>query len=184
MENMYLKLPTIEDKEKWIDFIKEYREDNPIARPLGYSLDMDYESWLKKIIDNHNEINLHDSRIGTSSYFVMVDDKIVGDVTIRHNIDNYYLSLYGGHIGYATRPSERNKGYGTKMLELALEKCLELGIDNVMVTCREDNIASAKVIENNHGVLSEIVEVPAEKSKFKKYWINVKELYNNKEHIK
>ncbi|MEI7562343.1 MAG: GNAT family N-acetyltransferase [bacterium] len=38
------------------------------------------------------------------------------------------------------KPSERNKGYATIGLSLALEKCKELGIEKVMLTCKRENI--------------------------------------------
>lgn len=66
------------------------------------------------------------------------------------------------------------------MLNLALEKREELGIKDVMVTCKEDNICSAKTIENNCGILKKIIYVPEEKCHFKKYWINVKEELDKK----
>ena len=48
------------------------------------------------------------------------------------------------------------------MLSLALEKCAELGIEDIMVTCKEENIGSAKTIENNCGELKEIIFIPEE----------------------
>ena len=52
-----------------------------------------------------------------------------------------------------------------------------------MVTCKEDNIGSAKTIENNCGILKEIIFIPEENCNFKKYWINVKEALNKKDRI-
>ena len=66
------------------------------------------------------------------------------------------------------------------MLNLALKECQELGLEDVMITCKKENIASAKVIENNCGVLREEIFIPAENCSFKKYWINVKEALNEK----
>lgn len=54
-----------------------------------------------------------------------------------------------GHIGYGVRYSEWNKGYGTLMLKLALEKAKAMGLGKVLITCDDDNAASAKVMENN-----------------------------------
>ena len=73
----------------------------------------------------HNGINLEEDRVQSSVYFLMAYGKLVGHLSIRHNINNAFLSLYGGHIGYAVRPTERRKGYATTMLGLALEKCKE-----------------------------------------------------------
>ena len=113
----------------------------------------------------------------------MIENRILGSISIRHNLNDEMLSKFGGHIGYNIRPSERRKGFATKMLYLALEKCEELGLEDVMVTCKEDNIGSAKTIENNCGILKEIIFIPEENCNFKKYWINVKEALNKKDRI-
>ncbi len=67
-----------------------------------------------------------------------------------------------------------------QLLGLALEKCKEFGLKNVMITCKENNIASSKVIESNGGALKEVLYVPEENCNFKKYWINVEEALNKK----
>ena len=175
MENIYLKIPTIEEKDKWIEYLKEYRLDNPKAKPLSCTEDLNYEKWLEKIDKESKGIDLEEGRVPSTVYFLMDEERIVGNLSIRHSIDSDFLSKYGGHIGYGVRPSERRKGYATKMLYLALEKCSELGIEDVMVSCKEDNIGSAKTIENNGGILREEIFIPEENTIFKKYWINVKE---------
>ena len=73
-------------------------------------------------------------------------------IDIRHYL-NDFLKEYGGHIGYAVRPSERRKGYATEMLKLAIEYCRSLGIDRVMLGCYKDNMPSIKTIEKNGGAL-------------------------------
>jgi len=74
-----------------------------------------------------------------------IDNYIVGMVDIRHYLDEF-LTQVGGNIGYDVRKSERNKGYAKQMLKLALEKCKELKMKKVLITCDKDNIASEKVI--------------------------------------
>lgn len=86
----------------------------------------------------------------------------------------FKISLYGGHIGYGVRPSERGKGYATVILNLALEKCKDLSLGKVMIVCKEGNIGSARVIEKNGGILKEIVYIPEENCNYKKYWIDIK----------
>ena len=99
----------------------------------------------------------------------MIDSKIVGTINIRYKLNDYLLRI-GGHIGYGIRPSERCKGYATKMLALALEKCRELGIDKALVTCDKDNLGSAKTIINNGGVLeNEYTE--SDGNIVQRYWI-------------
>ena len=180
MDNIYLKFPTMEDKEEWLNYVKETKIDNLEATPGGFKDNTVYEEWLDKLINEHNNINLEKDRVPASFYFLMDGKRILGSISIRHNLDDEMLRKFGGHIGYNIRPSERRKGYATTMLNLALEKCDELGLEDIMVTCREDNIGSAKIIENNCGILKGIVFVPEENCNLKKYWINVKEALNKK----
>ena len=48
---------------------------------------------------------------------------------------------------------------------------------------KEENIGSAKTIENNCGVLKEVIFDSQENCNFKKYWINIKEALNKKDEI-
>ena len=182
MSNVYLKFPELEDKDKWMDYLDEYHKNNPKASPLGYKDSFIYEKWVESVKKSHAGIDLEEGRVPSSMYFVMDDDRIVGTLSIRHNLNTSMLSKYGGHIGYGVRHSERRKGYATTLLNLALEKCKELGLDRVMVSCKEDNMGSARTIENNCGELEEYVEDNG--MIFKKYWINVDEALQKSESIR
>lgn len=57
------------------------------------------------------------------------------------------------HIGYNTRPSQRNKGYATCQLALVLDEARQFGLTRVMLTIDGDNPASVRVIEKNGGWL-------------------------------
>ena len=107
-----------------------------------------------------------------SVYFCLDIDRniFVGAVNIRHYLNE---SLYksGGHIGDGIRPSERKKGYATAMIGLALEKCKELGINKVLMTCDKTNIGSAKSIINNGGVLESEFEEDGVVEQ--RYWITL-----------
>jgi predicted acetyltransferase len=81
------------------------------------------------------------------------------------------LRIEGGHIGYGIRPSARNQGCGTKILELALEKVREMGIKQVLVTCDKDNVHSARVIQKNGGKLDS--EIEKDNKIIQRYWIEL-----------
>lgn len=149
---IYLKLPSLQDKSKMLDYIEEFRNFDEDYVPMDFEKDMIYEEWLQKIEDLRTGKNLHDKKVPMTYYFIMDDDKIVGHIKIRHNIQTDFLSKIGGHIGCGVRPSERKKGYATKGLELALIECKKMGIDDVMVSCKKENVGSAKCIQNNGGV--------------------------------
>lgn len=128
---------------------------------------------IYKLRDNENGLNLPEGWVPASTYWLMDADYtcIYGVINIRHALTEY-LSFRGGHISYYIRLSKRTKGYATKMLGLALEKCRDLCLDKVLITCAKDNIGSSKTIENNGGIfVSEDIE---EGEMFKRYWINIK----------
>lgn len=54
----------------------------------------------------------------------------------------------GGHIGYNIRPSERKKGYAKEALNLILKNAYENGLEEALIDCYKDNIASKKAIES------------------------------------
>lgn len=58
-----------------------------------------------------------------------------------------------GDIGYGVRPSERQKGYASKMLSYALNVCRENGMEKVILGCYKSNRASAATIKKGGGVL-------------------------------
>jgi predicted acetyltransferase len=77
----------------------------------------------------------------------------------------------GDICGYGIRPSERQKGYATKLLKLSLEKAKELGINKVLVVCDANNIASEKTILNNNGIRDEDY-IKEDGVVIKRYWID------------
>lgn len=107
-----------------------------------------------------------------STFFCLDEDRniFVGAVNIRHYLNDSLL-LNGGHIGDGVRPSERRKGIATKMIGLALEECRKLGIDRVLMVCNKNNIASAKSIKNNGGIMEN--EIFAEGQWEQRYWIEL-----------
>ena len=99
------------------------------------------------------------------------DNRIVGIIDLRHHIDHPILGVWGGHIGYSVRPSERRKGYAKEMLRLNLQNCRALGLTRVMVTCNRENPASEKTILANGGVFEKEVQVNG--GWIRRYWITL-----------
>lgn len=93
--------------------------------------------------------------MGLVLYWLYDNDKPIGYGKLRHRLNNNLLEL-GGHIGYVIRPSERRKGYGTRLLAELVKKANEKNISRVLLTCDEANLASRSIIESNHGELSSI----------------------------
>lgn len=101
------------------------------------------------------------------SYFWITDGadrEVVGFLALRHAL-NAWLLEEGGHIGYGVRPSRRNEGHASRALALALGAAAGLGIERVLVTCDEDNVASRRTIEHCAGVYED------SRNGKRRYWI-------------
>lgn len=108
----------------------------------------------------------------TVYYLVREDATILGKSSLRHSL-NDFLRTIGGNIGYLIRPDQRRKGYGTAILRLTLEKARQLGLRQVLVTCDEDNLASAKIIEANGGLLKDVYQNADMAVPKRRYWITI-----------
>lgn len=132
------------------------------------------QEWLAHV-RHMTKVETCPPHLVTSTLFVCVrraDGRIVGMVDLRHRL-NEVLSVWGGHIGYSVRPDERRKGYAKWMLAHALPEAKKLGIDRVLVTCNDDNVASARTIEANGGKLENKVYVEQAKQTVRRYWISL-----------
>lgn len=121
-------------------------------------IEEDFENFVRTKLDHCEGRNLPANFVPYTELW-MIDTHyaeeqatVVGRISLRHQL-NEALTTFGGHIGYEVRPSARRKGYATKALALMLEHAKAQGLENVMLTCADDNVASIKVIEANGGAL-------------------------------
>ncbi|MCL1952470.1 MAG: GNAT family N-acetyltransferase [Oscillospiraceae bacterium] len=170
---LYLAAPARQHRRAWYALKREFGRDDAVHFAL-YQGSKTYGQFLRKWRDFHTGRHLPDHYVPGTKYFLLEEGspKILGVIDIRHRLNDHLLNNPGGHIGYAVAPSERRRGYGTQQLRLALEKCREMGISPVLVTCHKDNVASAKVIQKNGGVLED-ERVSAEGKAFQRYWITL-----------
>ena len=176
-EELYLKIPTKEDESIVMDFRNEFLQENPDSHISGagkLAETENYNEWLEKAILDLSPETVPEGRVPSTQFltFRKLDNKLVGMIQVRHNIDIDHLLKFGGHIGDCIRPSERNKGYATKQIALALEFCKSLNIEKVLITCKDWNKASARTIEKNGGVLENQI-TDENGTTFNRYWINI-----------
>jgi len=169
---MELIFPTPEHKRAALDYRQEHFDcgEKVIHGDGGLDNAADYDEWLETIrAAPMREVS--EERVPATTYFGIQDGRIVGTIQIRHKLNERLLKTYG-HIGYGVRPSERRKGYAAVMLFLALEKCRELDIKKVLVSCDKNNIGSSKTIIKNGGVLeNEFIEEGG--NIVQQYWITL-----------
>ena len=171
------KIILVEPDLSYADEIIKYKEESLAESPIingsaGLDRFSSIEIWFEELKKRSCEDTVPEGLVPSSTYLGVreEDNYIVGMIDIRHYL-NEYLTEAGGHIGYGVRKTERNKGYAKQMLKLALEKCKELKIKKVLITCDEDNIASEKVILSANAKLEDIRNVDGENKK--RFWIDL-----------
>ena len=176
MDEIQLVLPTKEYKEQVMNLRKEFLDNNEgfdgcakLEETESYEEWINFEERLQKIY--------RDSYVPSTVYLAIrkKDNKLVGIIDYRHELSDFLFN-FGGNIGYSVVQSERRKGYATEMLRLLLLECKENGKERVLLTCDKENIASAKVITNNGGILENEVEDIngiGWSGIIQRYWINL-----------
>ncbi|MHB0989031.1 MAG: GNAT family N-acetyltransferase [Bellilinea sp.] len=161
------------------DALIEYAAEFSIAGEERYAFitsDMTWEEYAallhRQNTDSRSE-GLPAGRVPQSVYYLVRNGGfIIGSSRLRHALTPL-LEQEGGHIGYDVRPSQRSKGYATLLLALTMEEARGLGLTGVLVTCDDDNYASARVIEKNGGRLINKI-VPEDGDKLvRRYWIDL-----------
>jgi len=170
-----LVMPSATHARSYQSAVAEGYEPDPAAPPVlvGGSMDA-HLAWLNA---QGGEIRLPDGRMVPRTAHVQLwlvhAYTFIGRVNIRFHL-NDDLRLWGGNIGYAIRPSFRQKGFGTHILAQALPVARESGLRGVLLTCLDTNTGSIKVIEANGGMLAEIGPHPAHPEQtVRKYWIDL-----------
>ena len=137
------------------EFAGEGRLDSTYAAGLGYDLvrlGRDLPSFLRDLRRLGDPPRLYGGGYQDRVYWLVDGGRYLGQTSIRPDLRTRYLITYGGHVGYSIRPRQRRRGYGRRILGLALQRCRGLGLERVLVTCDEDNVASRRIIEANGGL--------------------------------
>ena len=139
-------------------------------------IETDFAAYVAAITDQNGRLRLPNGeivpKVPFSVLWLVEGEEFIGEASIRHEL-NAYLMQEGGHVGYGIRPSRQRQGYGKLILALALEECLRLGLQRVLVTCLEDNVASARIIEANGGRLETVIPDPAGRGRLRRYWVSL-----------
>lgn len=93
--------------------------------------------------------------------------QVLGGIALRHESNRYVQR--DGHIGYGIRPSARRRGLATWALARMIKEAHALGMEQVLVVAAAGNLASAKTIEHQGGILENACETAD--SLTWRYWI-------------
>lgn len=137
-----------------------------------YRGDLSWPDYVSLVRGWEDGIDLPEDFVTHAELVAEVDGEIVGRSSIRWELNDFLRTL-GGHIGYAVRPAFRRQGYATEILRQSVDILRTRGVRRILVTCDDDNLASARVIEANGGVLEGVVpHDDADEPPRRRYWIS------------
>ncbi|MEV0351713.1 GNAT family N-acetyltransferase [Nonomuraea sp. NPDC050680] len=135
-----------------------------VDSPTGFA------AWVARLLDEADQAKAADADGVRCAYrWIVEGDRVLGGIALRYGFSEFVE--WAGHIGYGIRPSERRRGLAGWALGRMLDEARELGMDQVLVVCAADNVASVKTIESHGGVLEGIRGTrfgPA-----RRYWIKI-----------
>ncbi|MBV1853760.1 GNAT family N-acetyltransferase [Catellatospora tritici] len=141
------------------------RQDEDVDTLAGFTVFVDR---MKRMSDE--SIPVAEGLVHATYWWIADRGEIVGSISLRHRLNDFLLHA-GGHIGYGVRPSARKRGLASWALGEVLGHARARGLDRALVTCDDTNIASARTIERNGGVLEDIRHT--ELGYTRRYWIDL-----------
>jgi len=171
-ERMHLVRPSKALLPSYIEAGEEYRAHGVTTYAF---MDPARHDILARIERFRTGVGLPEHYVRADYLWLEEDGRFIAEVSIRHAL-NSSLLRYGGHIGYGVRLSHWYRGVGTRLLGLALEFARsELHLSRALVTCDDDNIGSARVIEKNGGILQDRIAniVGGKLITTRRYWIDL-----------
>lgn len=171
-QKIHLRQPEAFDREQVMAYRKEFLTiDSRMDGTCALNEYDDFDAWLANVRRYSSPETTPAGKVPSTQYLALDENEhLVGMVNLRHCLNDYLLE-FGGHIGYSVRPADRKNGYAIQMLKLALDEAKTLGIDRVRIACDRYNIASAKTIQANGGVLDGERYDPQDSTLTQRYWI-------------
>ena len=154
--------------EQILNYKEEFVLNNEIIQGAANMTALSIPEWVQFAENTKYKESVIPGFVTAHTFFALDDNKIVGIIKARHELNDYLLN-FGGHIGYSVRKSERRKGYAKRMLNYTSEFLFSLGLEKILITCDKNNIASKRTIESCGGILEN--EVVEESRTTLRYWI-------------
>ena len=174
-EKMKLVLPTADYASEYVSYRQEFLDSGDSMDGTGSMRRIeDPAEWLEKTESCRHPETVPAGKVQATQFLYVreADGRVVGMIQVRHCF-NEYLEKYAGHIGYSVRPSERGKGYATRMLRDVLPFCRSIGLEKALISCIDTNEASRRTILANGGVYESTVFEPEEQVNLERYWITL-----------
>ncbi|MDQ2852931.1 GNAT family N-acetyltransferase [Dermatophilaceae bacterium Sec6.4] len=170
-----LVFPSVDLAASWRAGVAEF-PPGAVLHGFGYDDQLGFElataagfaDFVQSLRDAERGVGLPAGWVPCTTYWIIDSaepDQLLGSLALRHHLENDFLAEYGGHIGYGVRPSARRRGVASAALRASLPRARALGLDQVMLTCDDDNLASRATIEGCGGVFERMA------GQRRRYWI-------------
>ena len=160
-------------QDSYRDLIREFiaNQESLVPFVLGFP-NQDFTAFLDHLTACARGESLPVGFVAHSTYWIVRDGMVVGVSNLRHALTEK-LRREGGNIGYGVRPSARGQGIATELLRHTLIRASEIGLQKVLITCSQDNPASARTIIKNGGRLDSEEFLPERSEVEQRYWIHL-----------
>jgi predicted acetyltransferase len=165
--------PTTRLRTAWLAARKDW---GPGIHEDGFGLHPDddvetqdgFTAWVQRLRQDSDTTGLAAGERDHATYWWIVEgEAVLGAIALGHQLNDRALRV--GQIGYGIRPSARGRGLAKWALAEVLSVARTLGLDRVLITCRDDNVASARVIEHNGGLLDNVRNTDS--GRMRRYWV-------------
>ena len=158
-EMLLCRRPSAELLPAYLDFCREcwghVHDDYLLNDPAEYA------SWretlLRELAEHEAGAGLAPGLMPSARFWIMAGNVCIGAADIRLKL-NDALRNYGGHLGLVIRPSCRGMGYCKRVNHLLLEEAVKLGLDELLITCVEENTAAKQSLRSIPGIREEAGE--------------------------
>ena len=137
---------------------------------LDWAEDMEWTDFIVLLSHQRRGISHLPDRVRAVQLAADVDGQVVGRASIRFEL-NEALTHQGGHIGFGVLPHFRRRGYATEILRQSVVVARSEGVARLLLTCHDDNVGSASVIEACGGHLETVIPSVAGQLALRRYWI-------------
>lgn len=168
--------PSVRLHRSWLESLEEWgagvhqdgtglQPDDDVRTPEGFA------AWVHRLrAQSDPSVPLAVGRVPADYWWIVDGDRYLGAITLRHELNDFLLEQ-GGHIGYGLRPSARGHGLAGWALATVLQRAKAIGLQRVLLTCDDTNVASSRTIEKNGGVLEDVRDVDGRR--MRRYWIEL-----------
>jgi len=157
----------LDDEGICLDAVEAMR---PFAFLLAYDQNLSWGAYLDKAASIERGIETPGGRLRARQLLATEDAEVVGAAYLNFELTRD-LQRRGGHVGYCVLPRYRGCGRATRILDLGLDLLRGDHVTRALVTCTDDNHASARVIEKCGGTLETVVT--GDDGAFRRYWIDL-----------